>query len=134
MSSQFTFLVYGPADTLLRMATKLFDAVHPKYTYHFQSITDKTLVQVAVFEQFKKQLNATETLTCVFECNKDRNRIEVYKSGGRMGFRGSSVNEEQSIEAEVVSFIHDYAKRMGLTLQEEVADSESSETQGTKSS
>ena len=126
MSSQFTFLVYGPAETLLRMASKLFEAVQPKYTYHFQSVTDKTLVQVAVFEQFKKQLNVTDTLTCVFECTKDRNRIEIYKSGGRMGFRGSSVNEEQSIDAEVISFINDYSKRMGLTLQEEVTSPEAS--------
>ncbi len=36
-----------------------------------------------------------------------------------MGFRGSSLSEEQTVETNVIDFILDFSKRHGLTLQEE---------------
>lgn len=129
MSSHLTFLVYGPTETLLRMPIKLFSAIQPKYKYEYISRADQKLIAVAVFEQFEKQLNVTSTLTCVIECSPESNRIELYKSGGRMGFRGSSVSDQKSIEAEVVSYISDFSKRMGLTLREEVAEEEKEKEQ-----
>lgn len=121
MSEVTKYLVYGPAATLRRMPTKLLENAEPKYTYEYESKANKDQVFVFVYEQFEKQLNATITLTCIIECTEDRNRIELKKAGGRMGFRGSSLSEEKNIESDVVDFIMDYAKRFGLSLQEEVA-------------
>lgn len=121
MSSVTKYLVYGPAATLRRMPAKLTENAEPKYTYLYESKANKDQVFVFVYEQFEKQLNATITLTCIIECTEDRNRIELKKAGGRMGFRGSSLSEEKNIESDVVDFIMDYAKRFGLSLQEEVA-------------
>lgn len=120
MSDLTKYLVYGPLETLRRMPTKLIDSVEPKYVYKYESDTNKDEIFVAVYEQFEKQINATITLTCIFECTADRNRIELKKAGGRMGFRGSSLSEERNIESEVVDFIMDFSKRFGLSLQEEV--------------
>ena len=44
-----------------------------------------------------------------------------------MGFRGSSLSEERSIESDVIDFIMDFSKRFGLSLQEEVASPASEE-------
>lgn len=121
MSSVTKYLVYGPAATLRRMPAKLVENAEPKYTYKYESKTTKDQVFVFVYEQFEKQLNATITLTCIIECTEDRNRVELKKAGGRMGFRGSSLSEEKNIESDVVDFIMDYSKRFGLSLQEEVA-------------
>lgn len=123
MSSVTKYLVYGPPATLRRMPAKLLENAEPKYTYTYESKANKDQIFVFVFEQFEKQLNATITLTCVIECTADRNRIELKKAGGRMGFRGSSLSEEKNIESDVVDFIMDYAKRFGLSLQEEIASS-----------
>lgn len=122
MSTVTKYLVYGPNDTLRRMSPKLFEAIEPKYLYTYNSETSKDQIYVAVYEQFEKQINATITLTCIIECKSSRNRIELKKAGGRMGFRGSSLSEDKNIESDVVDFILDYAKRFGLSLQEEVAD------------
>lgn len=120
MSDLTKYLVYGPVDTLRRMPVKLLDSIEPKYVYKYESDKNKDEVFVAVYEQFEKQINATITLTCIIECTADRNRIELKKAGGRMGFRGSSLSEDRNIESEVVDFIMDFAKRFGLSLQEEI--------------
>ncbi|MEO1022852.1 MAG: hypothetical protein AAFW89_09925, partial [Bacteroidota bacterium] len=85
-------------------------------------------VKVAVYEQYEKQINSSVTLTCIFESNPQNNKILLKKTGGRMGFRGSSLSEEQNIEAKVIDFILDYSKRFGLTVQEEqISDVKSDE-------
>lgn len=122
MSTLTKYLVYGPNDTLRRMAPKLFESIEPKYLYKYESSANKDEVIVALFEEYEKQINATVTLVCVIECSDKQNRIELKKAGGRMGFRGSSLTEEKNIESDVIDFIMDYAKRFGLSLQEEVPE------------
>lgn len=119
MSTVTKYLVYGPPSTLRRLPAKLLEKNEPKFLYTYDAPSSDDQVYVAVFEQYEKQINATITLTCIIECNNTFNRIEMKKSGGRMGFRGSSLSEEKSIEADVVDFIMDYSKRFGLSLQEE---------------
>jgi len=122
MSTLTKYLVYGPNDTLRRMAPKLFESIEPKYLYKYESSANKDEVIVALFEEYEKQINATVTLVCVIESSDKQNRIELKKAGGRMGFRGSSLSEEKNIESDVIDFIMDYAKRFGLSLQEEVPE------------
>lgn len=119
MSTVTKYLVYGPPSTLRRLPAKLLEKNEPKFLYTYDAPAGDDKIYVAVFEQYEKQINATITLTCIIECNNTFNRIEMKKSGGRMGFRGSSLSEEKSIEADVVDFIMDYSKRFGLSLQEE---------------
>lgn len=119
MSTVTKYLVYGPPSTLRRLPAKLLEQNEPKFLYTYDAPAGDDKIYVAVFEQYEKQINATITLTCIIECNNTFNRVEMKKSGGRMGFRGSSLSEEKSIEADVVDFIMDYSKRFGLSLQEE---------------
>ncbi len=121
MSTLTKYFVYGPNDTLRRMAPKLFKSLEPKFLYKYGSDTNSDEIFVALYEQYEKQINATVTLVCIIECTEKRNRIELKKAGGRMGFRGSSLSEEKNIESDVIDFIMDYSKRFGLSLQEEVA-------------
>jgi hypothetical protein len=128
MSTLTKYFVYGPNDTLRRMAPKLFETLEPKYLYKYSSPETGDEVFVSLYEQYEKQINATVTLVCVIECAEKKNRIELKKAGGRMGFRGSSLSEEKSIEADVVDFIMDYSKRFGLSLQEQIEKSEKDDT------
>ncbi len=127
MSTVTKYLVYGPVDTLRRLPVKLFEDQEPKYLYKYNASEGNDQVYVAVYEQFEKQINATITVTCIIECTDDQNRIEMKKAGGRMGFRGSSLTEEKNVESDLVDFIMDFSKRFGLSLQEEVDDSDSAE-------
>ena len=87
--------------------------------YKYESSSSGDTVHVAVYEQYEKQINASVTLTCVIEFTGKETRIEIKKTGGRMGFRGSSLDEEKrTIDDEVVDFILDFTKRYGLTVQE----------------
>lgn len=119
MSTVNKYMVYGPVNTLRRLPEKLFEQYEPKYLYKYEASESGDQIYVAVFEQYEKQINATSTLTCVMECTNTYNRVEMKKSGGRMGFRGSSLSDERSIDADVIDFIMDYSKRFGLSLQEE---------------
>ena len=113
------FLVFGPADTLLRMPAQLFREIEPKYMYKYESSEHDDVVYVAVYEEYEKQINASVTLTCVIECTGKQNRFELKKTGGRMGFRGSSLDEEKrTIDNDVTDFVLDFSKRFGLTVQE----------------
>jgi hypothetical protein len=129
MSTVTKYLVYGPNDTLRRLPLKLFEDQEPKYLYRYNSSEGNDQVFVAVYEQFEKQINATITVTCIIECTNDRNRIEMKKAGGRMGFRGSSLTEEKNVESDLVDFIMDFSKRFGLSLQEEVDDGDEAESE-----
>ena len=124
MSTVTKYLVYGPNDTLRRLPKKLFDEHEPKYLYTYEASKGNDQIYVAVYEQFEKQINATITVTCIIECTDSRDKIEMKKAGGRMGFRGSSLTEERNVEADLVDFIMDFSKRFGLSLQEEVDEDE----------
>lgn len=119
MRSVSKYLVYGPAGTLRRMPDQLFKSQEPKYLYKYESSDTGDTVHVAVYEEYEKQINASVTLTCIIEFTGKQSRFELKKTGGRMGFRGSSLDEEKrTIDDEVTDFILDFAKRFGLTVQE----------------
>lgn len=128
MSTVTKYLLYGPNQTLRRLPNKLFELNEPKFLYQYKSPSGDDEIFVAVYEQYEKQINATITLTCIIECTNSYNRIEMKKAGGRMGFRGSSLSEEKNIESVVIDFIMDYSKRFGLSLQEEVDNKVSAES------
>lgn len=119
MNSHTTYLVFGPSATLKRMAGKLFSDYQPKFLHTRVFDTIQTEMAVAVYEEYEKQINSSVTLTCIFETTPQHNKIVLKKTGGRMGFRGSSLSEDQNVETNVMDFIFDYAKRYGLTVQEE---------------
>ncbi|WP_445666575.1 hypothetical protein [Fodinibius sp. AD559] len=120
MATVSKYLVFGPADTLRRMPEQLFNDIEPKYLYKYQSTDNGDEVHVAVYEEYEKQINASVTLTCIIEFTGKQNRFELKKTGGRMGFRGSSLDEEKrTIDDEVIDFILDFGKRFGLTVQQE---------------
>lgn len=120
MATVSKYLVYGPAETLRRMPNQLFDSIEPKYLYKYESSDTSDEVHVAVYEEYEKQINASVTLTVIIEYTGKQNRFEIKKTGGRMGFRGSSLDEEKrTIDDEVVDFILDFSKRFGLTVQQE---------------
>jgi len=118
MSSNNKFMVYGPAGTLKRMPPALLDEYKPKYFYTYLTEDEKTRILVAVYEEYEKQINASITLTCIIESTPKHNRFELISTGGRMGFRGSSLTDQKTIEQEVTDFILDFSKRYGLTVQE----------------
>lgn len=119
MKSVSKYLIYGPADTLRRIPANLFKSQEPKHLYKYESSSSDDTVHVAVYEQYEKQINASVTLTCIIEYTGKETRVEIKKTGGRMGFRGSSLDEEKrTIDDEVVDFILDFTKRYGLTVQE----------------
>ncbi len=119
MNSHTTFLVFGPATTLRKMSDKLFKEYAPKFIYEHSKEGEKDKLYVAVYEEYEKQINSSVTLTCIFENTPKHNKIVLKKTGGRMGFRGSSLSEERNVESNVVDFILDFGKRFGLTVQEE---------------
>lgn len=119
MNSHTTYLVFGPTGTLKKMASKLFAEHEPKFLYERTFEELKTDFSVAVYEEYEKQINSSVTLTCIFEHNPKGNKIVLKKTGGRMGFRGSSLSEERNVETNVTDFIFDFSKRYGLTVQEE---------------
>lgn len=120
MATVSKYLIFGPSDTLRRMPGQLFDNIEPKYLYKYKSSDTKDEVHVAVYEEYEKQINSSVTLTCIIEFTGKQNRFELKKTGGRMGFRGSSLDEEKrTIDDEVVDFILDFSKRFGLTVQQE---------------
>lgn len=119
MNSHTTYLVFGPSATLKRMAGKMFAEYEPKFLYDRRFEAIQSDFHVAVYEEYEKQINSSVTLTCIFEHSPKVNKIVLKKTGGRMGFRGSSLSEERNVESNVIDFIFDFAKRFGLTVQEE---------------
>ena len=119
MNSHTTYLVFGPTASLRRMATKMFEEYEPKFLHARNFEVVKTEMTVAVYEEYEKQINSSVTLTCIFESAPQHNKIVLKKTGGRMGFRGSSLTEEKNVESNIMNFIFDYCKRYGLTVQEE---------------
>lgn len=119
MNTHTTFYIFGPGVTLRKMPDKLFTDYPPKFLYTHSVAESSGNIFVAVYEEYEKQINSSVTLTLIFESYNQHNKVILKKTGGRMGFRGSSLSEERSVEANVISFILDYGKRFGLTVQEE---------------
>ena len=128
MNSHTTYIIFGPTASLQRMSVKLFAELEPKFLHKRSFDVVKTEIAVAVYEEYEKSINSSVTLTCIFESAPQHNKIVLKKTGGRMGFRGSSLTEEQNVEMNVMDFIFDYCKRYGLTVQEErVSDQKTEE-------
>jgi hypothetical protein len=127
MDSVNKYIIFGPAAAIKRMPFQLFDNLEPDYLYQYDSSANDDIVHVAVYEEYKQQINAGVTLTCIISLSGKKMRFELIKSGGRMGFRGSSLDKEKrTINDEVVDFIVDFSKRHGLTLQQEQEKDEQS--------
>ena len=109
------------------MSSKLFTEHEPKFLYSRNIDELKEEFYVAVYEEYEKQINSSVTLTCIFESSPKQNKIVLKKTGGRMGFRGSSLSEERNVESNVVDFIFDFSKRYGLTVQEELISDQKEE-------
>lgn len=125
MSSKHKYIIYGPGSALKRLPVQLFESMQPTYTYNYDSSNHNDVLKVAVFEEYEKQINASVTLTCIFAFTGKKTIFECKKTGGRIGFRGSSLDsEKQTVEDSVIKFIQDYAKRFGLSLQQEEQQSE----------
>jgi hypothetical protein len=100
------------------MAPALLEEIKPKYLYKHTSETDKEEIYVAVYEEYHKQINASLTLTCVIACTSKQLSFELTTTGGRVGFRGSSLEKDDTIDKRVGDFILDFGKRFGLSVQE----------------
>lgn len=127
MNSHSTYFVFGPTATLRRMSSTLFKEHAPKFLYEYSPEGSSETVYVAVYEEYEKQINSSVTLTCILESSGKHNKIVLKKTGGRMGFRGSSLSEERNVESTIIDFILDFTKRHGLTLQEEQPPKEAEE-------
>ncbi|MEX0844731.1 MAG: hypothetical protein WD022_05595 [Balneolaceae bacterium] len=127
MNSHTTYFVFGPTATLRRMSSKMFKEHPPKFLYEYSPENSSETIYVAVYEEYEKQINSSVTLTCILESLGKHNKIVLKKTGGRMGFRGSSLSEERNVESNVIDFILDFSKRHGLTLQEEQPPRETEE-------
>ena len=127
MNSHTTYLVFGPTATRKRMASKLFSEEPPTFLYTRVLDEIQNEIHVAVYEEYEKQINSSVTLTCIFENTPKFNKIVLKKTGGRIGFRGSSLMDERSIDSNVIDFIFDFAKRHGLTVQEELMSDQNEE-------
>jgi hypothetical protein len=126
MSLTTTFNVFGPSGTLKRMAPALLEEIKPKYLYKYTGDGENEEIHVAVYEEYHKQINASLTLTCVIERTDKRISFELTTTGGRVGFRGSSLETDDTIDKKVSDFILDFGKRFGLSVQE-VEDEEPEE-------
>lgn len=120
MSSKHKYIIYGPGSALKRIPVQLFEEVEPSYTYEYSSDVHNDSIWVAVFEEYEKQINASVTLTCIFSFTGKQTVFECAKTGGRVGFRGSSLmDEKRTIEDKVIKFIQDYSKKFGLSVQKQ---------------
>lgn len=120
MSSKHKYIIHGPASALKRLPVQLFENMDPVYTYKYDSNDHNDIISVAVFEEYEKQINASVTLSCIFTFTGKQTVFESKKTGGRIGFRGSSLDDEKrTIEDDVIKFIQDYSQRFGLSIQQE---------------
>jgi len=117
MGSIKTYKIYGPTDSLKRLSAALIEEIKPEYSY-LTELSESRSVHVVLYEEYLKQINSSVSLTSVFELKSRQLHIELASSGGRMGFRGSSLDIEQTIKDKVSSFILEYVKRYGLSVQE----------------
>lgn len=118
MNSAQRLIVFGPSETLKRLGPALIDEVKAKYIYEYKSREEEREILVAVFEEYQRQLNSSTSLTAIFEFTGKSLKIEMLPTGGRMGFRGSSIEEERHLGEIVADFVNDFAKRYGLTVKE----------------
>lgn len=118
MSVVKKFVIYGPSDSLKRLNQAVIEGTSPQYTFVSDRNNSQCYVDVCVYEEHQKLLNSSISVTLVMEYNGKGVNVEVISTGGRMGFRGSIPSDEQSIFDSVTDFVIDFARRLGLTMQE----------------
>lgn len=118
MSVVKKFVIYGPADSLKRLNKAVIEGTSPQYTFVSDRNSSQCYVDVCVYEEHQKLLNSSISVTLVMEYNGKEVNVEIISTGGRMGFRGSIPSDEQSIFDSVTDFVIDFARRLGLTMQE----------------
>lgn len=111
-------IVYGPIETLRRMAPGVTKEMSPKYNYHYVSLAEKDEVHVYVFEEYQRQLNSSTSLTVVFELSNKSMKVDLLPTGGRMGFRGSASDSDRPAFEAMMDYVTDFGARYGLTLQD----------------
>lgn len=120
MNSTHKYIIYGPGTALKRLPVQLFESFEPKFMHKYDSEDHNDIIWVSVFEEYEKQINASLTLTCIFTYTGKKMVFECQKTGGRIGFRGSSLDEaKRTIEDNVIKSIQDYSQRFGLSVQQE---------------
>ncbi|MEX0639233.1 MAG: hypothetical protein WD094_02140, partial [Balneolaceae bacterium] len=77
MSTFTRYILYGPDSTLRRLAPKLQNEFTPTHHYQYESSEKKVQIDVMIFEEYEKQINATETLACIIESSGERTLIEL---------------------------------------------------------
>jgi hypothetical protein len=112
------YIIYGPVDTLRRMAPSLKKDIPPKYEYKYLSLGEHDEIHMYVYEEYQRQINSSTSLTLVIELSSRSLKVEMFPTGGRVGFRGSVTSSEQPAYDKVTDFVNDYAARFGLTLQD----------------
>ena len=127
MSTVHRYVIFGPETALAQMPGKVLDAVKPKFSYEYNSQTTGDIVVVSVYEEYERSSNSTVTLTTVIEKNSKFVRVQLKKAGGRIGFRGSSIREEQNIESGFLEFVMDFADRHGCSMQKDTSADEPEE-------
>lgn len=118
MDKMRKFVIFGPNDILKRIGTELVEDLKPKFSYNYMSEDGTAIIIVSVFEQYQRQINSSTSLTCIYEYSNKSVKYELMPTGGRMGFRGSSLDSDGPLLSIVIDFITDFSKRFGLTLQE----------------
>lgn len=131
MNPEHTYTIYGPSTALKRLPVQLFEQYKPKYTYKYDSEDHNDIIWITVFEEYEKQINASLTLTCIFTFKGQTMQFASIKTGGRIGFRGSSLEDtKRTIEDNVVKFIQDYSQRFGLSVQQQSEQQKSKNNSG----
>ena len=97
MNSHTTYLIYGPTASLIRMAEKLFTDHPPKFLHSRSFNAIQTKLDVAVYEEYDKQINSSITLTCIFETTPQHNKILLKKLAEEW-----DLGEAQSVSSKVL--------------------------------
>ncbi len=121
MDTARKFVMYGPGDTLKRLPEQFNSDTKPQYTYHHESGNGTDEVFVNIYEEHRKLTNSSTTVVVILTLRRESLGINFIVTGGRMGFRGSSMSNDTAeplIKDTVYDYLIDFSKRHGLTIQE----------------
>lgn len=123
MENVRTYIIFGPDAALRRMIDQLFEQLEPSYNFIHDSTDHNDTIHMAVYEEYEQQINASVTLTFMAIYSGNNLQINLVKTGGRVGFRGSSLTDKRrTIDDDVIEFINDFGKRHGLTVQKQTQE------------
>jgi hypothetical protein len=120
MNSYRKFIIYGPSETLMRIAELITQETKPMHAYRYNP-NGHDSVQVNIYEEHNKLLNSSTTINLILETSEMSVKVILYVTGGRTGFRGSMVGiepNEPQIQETIYEFLVDFSNRHGLSIQE----------------